>query len=152
MAAVPLVDLRFAAGAFGEWQTLDADWDEWVELPEPLQARPGYFVAQVVGESMNRRIPNGAWCLFRLDPQGTRQGRVVVAECRGVSDPDTGGRYTVKVYTSSKVADEDGSWRHTRIELRPDSTDPRFQPIVIVGAEEGEFRVVAELVAIIGPM
>lgn len=148
--AVPLVDLRFAAGAFGDWQALDADWDDWVELPEPMEARPGYFVAQVVGESMNRRIPNGAWCLFRREPQGSRQGRVVVAEYRGAADPDTGGRYTVKVYFSSKIADEDGGWRHTRIELRPDSSDSRFEPIVIDGAEDEEFRIVAEWVATIG--
>jgi len=30
------------------------------------------LVAQVIGESMNRRIPNGAWCLFRAAPAGTR--------------------------------------------------------------------------------
>lgn len=154
-AAVPLVDLRFAAGAFSAVQTGpgeelgEAAWDEWVELPEPLVARPGCFVAQVVGESMNRRIPNGAWCLFRLNPQGSRQGRVVVAEHRSISDPDTGGRYTVKVYASSKVTDDSGSWAHTRIELRPDSSDERFLPIVIEEAEEGEFRIVAELVAVI---
>lgn len=26
------------------------------------------FVTRVVGESMNRRIPNGSWCLFRSNP------------------------------------------------------------------------------------
>ena len=47
------------------------------EAPDVTQARPweDLFVAQVTGESMNRRIPNGAWCLFRLHPAGTRRCR-----------------------------------------------------------------------------
>jgi hypothetical protein len=35
-------------------------------------------VALVAGESMNRRIPNGTWCLFHTNPTGTREGKVVV--------------------------------------------------------------------------
>ena len=61
------------------------------------------FVAQVVGESMNRRIPNGAWCLFRAAPTGTREGKVVVVQHRGIADPETGGRFTIKVYISEKA-------------------------------------------------
>ena len=32
------------------------------------QAKPAMFVVKVVGESMNRVIPNGSWCLFRANP------------------------------------------------------------------------------------
>jgi DUF2075 family protein len=146
--AVPLIDLKFAAGTFAEggFQAGDVDW---LELPKSIPAKPGYFVAQVVGESMNRRIPNGAWCLFRGAPTGTRVGKVVVAAHRSIHDPDLGGSYTVKLYASEKIADPEGSWRHTKIELRPDSTDARFQPIVITSSEEEEFRVVAELLRVL---
>jgi hypothetical protein len=47
------------------------------------------FVARVVGESMNRRIPNGAWCLFRVAGAGTRQGKVVLAQHREIEDAET---------------------------------------------------------------
>jgi len=36
--------------------------DHWVQLPGGFSGAPGAFVAQVIGESMNRRISNGAWC------------------------------------------------------------------------------------------
>jgi phage repressor protein C with HTH and peptisase S24 domain len=62
---------------------------EWVELPDAFRPQRGMFVAQVVGESMNRRIPNGSWCLFRLHPKGTRQGKVVLVQHREIQDADT---------------------------------------------------------------
>lgn len=145
--AVPLVNLRIAAGAFSALQTPDPWWDEWVELPEAFRAQPGYFVAQVVGESMNRRIRNGAWCLFRAASAGSRQGRIVVAQHREIHDPDLGGHYTIKQYFSEKVEDPYGGWQHQRIELRPDSTDPAFQPIVINADQSDELAIVAEWVA-----
>lgn len=146
--AVPLVDLKFAAGGFGEAQSFEQGAMDWVELPAHLKPQDGFFVAQVVGESMNRQIPNGAWCLFRLHPPGTRQGKVVVAQHRSISDPEHGGSFTIKQYASEKRADEDG-WRHTRILLRPNSDDPRFRPIELDPAEAEDLRIVAELVQVL---
>ena len=48
---------------------------DWVELPEPFVAKEGFFVTRVVGESMNRRIPNGAWCLFKSRPAAHAMAR-----------------------------------------------------------------------------
>ena len=111
---------------------------------------PDIFVAQVVGESMNRRIPNRAWCVWRLNPAGSRQGKVVLAQHRDIQDPEHGGQYTVKVYESEKQKTDDGGWRHRRVTLKPDSTDPAFQPIVLENLEEGELTIVAELVEVLG--
>jgi uncharacterized protein len=150
IAAAPLVDLRFAAGNFSDPQALEHQADEWVALPDWISPQPGLFVAQVVGESMNRRIPNGAWCLFRSNPAGTREGKVVVVQHRSISDPETGGRYTLKLYSSEKTTTTDGSWQHTRITLRPDSTQSEFQPLVIERPEEDEgFTVVAEMLMVL---
>jgi uncharacterized protein len=148
--AVPVVDLRFAAGGFSALQALDDNADDWVDLPDWIRPQPGLFVAQVVGESMNRRIPNGAWCLFRANPGGTRQGKVVVVQHRSIADPETGGRYTLKVYGSEKVLADDGVWTHSRITLSPDSDRAGFEPIVIelAGDHEG-FSVVAELLMVL---
>ena len=73
-----------------------------------------------------------------------------VAQHRDISDPDLGGRYAVKVYSSSKIEDAEGRWSHTRVELRPDSFDPAFKPIVIEDLEDGDFAIVAEYVASLG--
>jgi uncharacterized protein len=151
VAAAPVIDLRFAAGAFSGAQAMEDGIDEWVALPDWVRPQPGLFVAQVVGESMNRRIPNGAWCLFRANPAGTRQGKVVVVQHRSIADPETGGRYTVKVYSSEKVLDEDGGWRHERITLRPDSDQAGFEPIEISLAQgEDGFVVVGEMLMVLG--
>lgn len=147
--ALPLVDLRFAAGAFSDFQALEDGAQDWVAPPDWVQPQPGMFVAQVVGESMNRRIPSGAWCLFRAAPAGTREGKVIVAQHRGIADAETGGRFTVKVYSSEKTPSDDGGWRHRRITLRPDSNLPGYQPIILDLAEEQEeFQVVAEFLMV----
>ena len=99
---------------------------------------------------MNRRIPNGAWCVWRLKPKGWRRGKVVLAQHRDIQDPEHGGQYTVKVYESEKQPTDDGGWRHRRVTLKPDSTDPAFQPIVLENLEEGELTIVAEMVEVLG--
>ena len=147
--AVPLFDLKIAAGHFSEEQLVSDELIEWVQLPERFKIGPGCFVAQVVGESMNRRVPNGAWCLFRANPVGSRQGKVVVVEHRQISDADTGARVTVKLYQSEKVPTEEGEWRHSRIVLKPDSTEKRYCPIVLDPVEAENLKVVAEYIEVI---
>ncbi len=145
---IPLYELEIAAGGFsGEQQIEDF---EWVELPEEFRPRKGLFVAQVVGESMNRRIPNGAWCLFREHNGGSRSGKVVLAWHREISDTETGGHYTVKIYESEKENLIDGSWRHTSILLRPDSSRSQYEPIVLREEQAEDLRVIGELVAVLG--
>lgn len=142
--AVPVIDLKFAAGHFSEPQALEEGASEWVELPDWIAPQPGLFVAQVVGESMNKRIPNGAWCLFRANPQGTRNGKIVVVQHRSISDPETGGSYTIKRYRSEKVVDGDGGWQHTRIDLIPESDRVGFEVITVDAVDAEELDVVAE--------
>ncbi|MGB9151002.1 MAG: S24 family peptidase, partial [Burkholderiales bacterium] len=146
---VPLIDLKFAAGAFSDGQHFDPTNAELFELPEWIKPQAGLFVAQVVGESMNKRIPNGAWCLFKAFPAGSRVGKVIVAEHRSIHDSELGGTYTVKVYSSKKVTNPDGTWKHAEIQLNPDSTDEAFQPITILSANENELRVIAEFLTVL---
>jgi len=147
--AVPVVSLKIAAGTFSGTQSLQDEAEHWVQLPEGFATVPGLFVAQVIGESMNKRIPNGAWCLFRANPVGSRQGKIVLVQHRDVTDPEIGGSYTVKRYQSEKQGDGEG-WQHERITLMPMSSDPRFMPLVLVPKDEGAVRVVAEWVAVVG--
>ena len=155
---VPVYELKIAAGRFGVQQTVDEvpqvgeatnpDGYDWAGLEGRTKPGPGLFVAQVVGESMNKRIPNGAWCVWRLNPSGAQQGKVVLAMHRDIHDSETGGQFTVKVYESEQVADADGGWEYSRILLKPSSSDPRFEPIVLDATAEGELAIVAELVEV----
>ena len=147
--AVPVVSLKFAAGSFSDPQALEDGATEWVELPEWVKPQPGLFVAQVVGESMNKRIPNGAWCLFRANPQGTRNGKIVVVQHRSISDPETGGSYTVKRYRSEKVVDADGTLRHERIELVPESDGAGFEVMTMQPNDVDALSVIAEWLMVV---
>jgi hypothetical protein len=118
---VPLVPLKAAAGAFSEPQHLtdgEREWD-WVEIDTHRRLRPGMFVLQVQGKSMEPAVPDGSYCLFSAPVTGSRQGRTVIVQLLDKADPETGERYTIKRYESEKAASEDGGWRHIKITLKP---------------------------------
>jgi len=148
MNALPLVTLKFAAGAFSQSQAFESEHVIWVEPPDFVRPCEGLFIAQVIGESMNRRIPNGAWCLFRSNPGGTRSGKVVVAQHHSIADEETGGQFTVKVYRSEKARVGEGEWRNRRITLSPDSDDPAFRTLEF-NPEDVGVQVIAELVSVL---
>lgn len=145
--AVPLFDFKVAAGDFSEYQQLGEH--DWVELPEPFVAKEGYFVTRVVGESMNRKIPNGSWCLFKQDSGGSRNGKVVLVQHRDIQDAEMGGQFTVKRYQSEKQSNESGEWVHLNIVLSPESTISSYLPIKLSGETSTELRVVGEFVAVL---
>ena len=146
VTCVPLVELKAAAGGFSDPQYIEDGDFEWAVVETRHRLRKGMFVAQVVGKSMEPRIPDGAWCLFRAPVEGTRQGKTVLVQLRDDTDPETDQRYTVKRYKSEKTV-EGESWRHVRITLDP--VNPEFEPIVIASADEGEIQVIAELVEVL---
>ena len=146
VTCVPLVPLEAAGGGFSDPQHIEDDDFEWVAVESRHRLRKGMFVAQVVGKSMEPAIGDSAWCLFRAPVEGTRQGKVVLVQLGDATDPETGQRYTVKRYKSEK-AQEGDSWRHVKITLKP--VNPGFEPIVLTGANEDEFRVIAELVDVL---
>jgi type I restriction enzyme R subunit len=147
VTCVPLVPLKAASGAFGDPQHVEDDGFEWVAVETRHRLRPGMFVAQVVGKSMEPAIPDGAYCLFAAPVAGTRQGKTVLVQLRDAADPESGERYTVKRYESEKAKHGD-SWRHTRIILKP--VNPDFEPIILTGADEGQLQVIAEVVEVLG--
>lgn len=144
---VPIYDLQVAAGTFSNEQTIEEP--DWVELPSEFRIQRDLFVTQVIGESMNRRIPNGSWCLFRANPVGTRQGKIVLVQHRDIHDSDTGAQFTVKRYYSEKIPSSDSEWQHQRITLAPDTTAHGYEPIILEGHQVDDFKVLAEFVAVL---
>lgn len=143
--AVPLYDIKVVAGGFSDQQ--DPSEIEWVVVPEHISISDKYFACHVVGESMNKVIPNGALCLFKKNPGGSRNGKIVLVQHHGIDDPESGGSFTVKTYLSEKKYEDDQLVNH-RITLLPESTLAEYQPIVI---ESGEgFAVIAEFIRVIG--
>lgn len=143
---VPVYDMQAAAGGFSETQT--AEDSHWVELPDHINVSEGMFVMRVVGESMNRRIPSGSWCLFKSNPGGTRNGKTVLVQHRSIEDPDHGGSYTVKVYHSEKTV-LDNSIVNLKVVLKPDTNAFGYLPMVL--EDDGDdVWIVGEFLAVVG--
>ncbi|WP_460218552.1 DNA/RNA helicase domain-containing protein [Psychroserpens sp. MEBiC05023] len=144
--SVPLLDLKVAAGEFSDLQLI-SDY-KWIELPEHISAKEDYFVCKIVGESMNKIIPNGSYCLFKKDPGGTRNGKTVIVQHHKIQDKDYGSGFTIKYYQSTKTVDEKG-WHHKSITLSPKSNNESFKDIILLEEDLEELKVFGVFVSII---
>lgn len=142
---LPVYSLAAACGKFGEGT--DARPEGWVKVNLGREFDENWFVSQVFGHSMEPRIPDKSWCVFRKYQGGTRQNLIVLAQHRGISDPDTGGAYSVKKYTSKKKEESIESWQHVGIILEPLNKD--YPPIVISEDTAEDFKIIAEFIAVL---
>jgi SOS-response transcriptional repressor LexA len=141
---IPLYDFYAAAGTFSEIQS-EKDFTL-IEGPEN-STKGDYFACKIVGESMNRVIPNGSICLFKPYTGGSRNGKIVLVENIDIQDQDFNSAFTIKTYSSEKVISEEG-WEHTSIVLRPNSFDASYKNILINEENGKEMRVVGEFISI----
>jgi type III restriction enzyme len=144
---LPVYTLKAAAGGFGE--SADAEPEAWVDASEIGRLTKDMFVCRAVGRSMEPTIHDGDYVVFRKKPKGSRAG-IVLAQYRGPADPDTGGSYTIKRYSSEKVHLDGDDWKHTRIVLSPTNRD--YQPIVIDRNDDESISIVGEYIAVLRGM
>ena len=144
--SIPLYSLKVAAGEFGEIQQVEDV--QWLNIPEKIKPSKDLFACQVIGESMNKVIPNGALCLFRKYSGGSRNGQIVLVENTNMHDSDFGSCYTVKEYESKKYEDKDG-WKHQSIILKPLSTDSSYENIVLEDEDMSTFKVIGTFECVI---
>ncbi len=135
---VPVYSLEAAAGLWG--QETAPEEIGWAEAAG-ASIKPGMFIARVRGHSMEPKIKDGSWNLFRERPQGSREGRIVLVQFNSMGDPENGGRFTVKKYHSAKTVSED-TWQHDHIELLP--LNPDYNPIHVAPHDGPEMVVVGE--------
>jgi superfamily II DNA or RNA helicase/HKD family nuclease/SOS-response transcriptional repressor LexA len=145
MNPIPLYDFYAAAGTFSEIQS-SKDYTL-IEGPEN-SSNNDYFACRIIGESMNRVIPNGSICLFKPYTGGSRNGKILLVEYRDLQDPDFNSAFTIKTYSSEKNITEE-NWEHTSIVLRPNSYDSSYQNIIITEQIAAEMRVVGEFIRIL---
>jgi len=141
-----LYNFYAAAGSFSEMQS-EKDFSL-IELPERYSNSDDYFACKIVGESMNRVIPNGSVCLFRKYSGGSRNGKIVLVENFDYQDPDFNSAFTIKTYSSEKIVTE-VSYRHTTIVLRPNSYDDSYENIIIKEEDGTNMRIVGEFIAVL---
>ena len=142
---IPLYNFYAAAGSFSEIQS-----EKNFTLIEGPKNSPkeDYFACKIVGESMNRVIPNESICLFKHYTGGTREGKIVLVENIDIQDQDFNSAFTIKTYSSEKVISSEG-WSHTSIVLRPNSFDTSYEKIIINEENGINMRVVGEFIKII---
>jgi SOS-response transcriptional repressor LexA len=140
---VPVYSLEAAAGLWGPESSPEEIG--WAKAPGTA-IKPGMFIARVRGHSMEPKIQDGSWNLFRERPLGSRDGKIVLVQFKSRGDLENGGRFTVKKYQSVKQVTED-DWSHEHIELLPLNHD--YDPIIVTPHEAPEMVVVGEWISTI---
>ncbi|MGI6240493.1 MAG: DEAD/DEAH box helicase family protein [Candidatus Omnitrophota bacterium] len=144
---LPVYSLSAACGKFGQGE--DVECDGWIPV-ERKGLDESFFIVQAVGHSMEPKISNGDFCMFRARPVGPFSkppGRIYLFQYRGNADPETGGAYTIKGYRSHKGPDG----FNVKIELVPLNTNSA-QPIVFEGPDENlpsRLTVIAEFIEVL---
>ena len=142
---LPVYSIKAACGYFGEGE--DVSELGWIQVDGLGKLNRNMYVVQASGHSMEPLINDGDYCVFRVNPAGSRQGKIVLVQHLNFYDSDYAGAYSIKEYSSKKNYDEFGQWQHEKITLMPRNKD--YDPIVINADDSDEFRVIGEFVGTI---
>lgn len=142
---IPFYNLEIAAGNFSDLQT--STQIQHLVLQDKISNQNNYFACRIIGESMNKIIPNNSICLFEKYSGGSRNGLITLVEMTDYTDLDFGSSYTIKEYSSKKTTSDDG-WQHQEIILHPKSTLP-YQPIFLRDEETINLNVIGVFIKII---
>lgn len=138
--AVLVYDLKAAATAFSEGQ--DPEKLGRVYLESRKAKRPGLFVAKVVGNSMDRVAPDGAWCLWQhigaAGAPAPASGEYLLVRREDPDDPRLGG-FTFKRWERTE----------TGARLSPVSKNPKFNPIPLTPDDEGTTTHLARFIEVL---
>lgn len=143
---IPLYNFYAAAGSFSELQS--DNHFLLINAPEYIKNTEDYFACKIIGDSMNRVIPNGSFALFKYYSGGSRNGKIVLVENRDLQDEDFNSAFTIKTYLSEKVVTEVG-WQHTSITLLPNSYDDSYSPIIITEENGQQMKIIGEFVTVL---
>ena len=139
---LPIYSLKAACGYFGDGEQVEESG--WMQVEGMGKLNRNMFVVQASGDSMEPLIHDGDWCVFRANPAGSREGKILLVQNHTDYDPAYGGSYAIKQYSSTKSFNQDGTWQHTHIELRP--LNKKYGPILIEESEAGSFRIIGEFI------
>jgi len=142
---LPLYSLRAACGYFGDGE--DVEELGWIRVDDQGKLNRNMFVVRAFGDSMEPNIHDGDYCVFRANPAGSREGKIVLVQNHIAYDFDYGGSYAIKKYSSEKYFNADGTWQHSKILLKP--LNPKYNPIVLDETYSDCFRVIGEFLGIV---
>ena len=143
--ALPLINLRSVASSYFENIEGYIPFDDGSYELFPVENGPfpkDRFLVRVEGDSMEPDIPGKSICRFRLDPGGTRNGKIVLCI---IEDKATGSDIgVIKRYYSER--DEFGVAQHIVLS----SSNSEHQPIVLTEEDQARILGVFEEIIIEG--
>lgn len=139
---LPFYTIRAACGYFGDGENVEMEG--WIKVEGLGKLNRNMYVVRAVGNSMEPKISDGDYCVFRANPAGSRQGKIILAQHRNTYDSDYCGSYSIKEYKSKKAYDKEGNWSHEEIVLLPKNEE--YNPIFINEEDSEDFRIVGEFV------
>lgn len=140
---LPVYSIHAACGKFGNNQDIE-DPIGYVEISD-RKLDDQMFVIKATGESMVPTISPDDYVIFRANPSGSRNGKIVLVELLSSTEPETQAKYIIKEYSSQKGTDG----HNTEIILK--SRNKNFSPISIKSSEgeDSQIKVIAEFIGII---
>lgn len=136
---IPLYDLKFSEGSFSDPKMKETV--KFIQVDRRFSNPNQYFACQFIGGSMDKVIPDGAYCLFEKYEGGPRNGLICLVESDNFLDPDFKAHYMIREYTSKKTVTKDG-WKHQEIVLFPRSYSTEYEPIILRNEETIDLRVI----------
>lgn len=144
---VPVYPLKVAAGRFtDDFLTGEAPPLGWVDANIRTDAKD-YFAAFVKGESMQPKIKDGDLCLFKRYTGGSRQGHIFLIRAHGLKNTETGESFVLKKYMRQTPPRNHEDDPQSIIHLV--SENPKFSPIILMGASDEEIQVLAEFIKVL---
>lgn len=148
---LPVYSVRAACGSFEDNEsTPENEAEGWIDVSSSgIKVNEDMFIVHAIGDSMLPKIKDGDLCVFELYGKGnigSREGNIVLTQCSG-RDSEYGCSYTIKKYHSEKVELEDGTWQHTRIQLKP--LNPNYPIINLTPDDSTAFRTIGIFRAIL---
>lgn len=103
---LPVFSLEAACGNFGRGMAVEPQG--WIKCPPGVKPDHNMFAAKVAGRSMEPKLEDGDYCVFRANVGGTRNNKLVLVQHSSIADPDTGGSYTVIPNSACGITREAG--------------------------------------------
>lgn len=142
---LPFFEMRAACGYFGDGEAIEPSG--WIQVSGIGHLNRNMFVVRASGNSMEPKIHDGDYCIFNANTPGSRMNKIVLVQHRAIYDPDNGGAFSIKKYTSKIKYNDNGEWFHETIILLP--LNSKFQPIKINDIDADEFQIIGEYIGTI---
>ena len=142
---LPFFEMRAACGYFGDGEPVIPSG--WIEVSGLGHLNRNMFIVRASGNSMEPRIHDNDYCIFKANPAGSRENKIVLVQHRTIFDPENGGAYSIKKYSSRKRYNINGEWAHETIVLLP--LNSQYKPIEINSCDADDFQIIGEFISTI---